>query len=72
MTPRRNKTSFITSLDQVPVVVDVAYVAQLLQINQKTVERCCREGRIRATKIARQWRIPKAEVERICEGGVEI
>lgn len=71
MRPRPRNT-IVTSMDQIPVVVDTPYLAQLLRINQKIVERYCREGRIRATKIARQWRIPKEEVMRICGGGVEI
>jgi excisionase family DNA binding protein len=66
--PRAKK--YITSLEEVPLMVDVPYVAELLQLNIRTVRNYCRNGNIKATKFGKDWRIPKSEIERMYEGGV--
>ena len=61
---------FITSMEEVPLMVDVPYVAELLQLNERTIRTYCRSGSIKATKFGKDWRIPKSEIERMYQGGV--
>ncbi|MBR6968499.1 MAG: helix-turn-helix domain-containing protein [Ruminococcus sp.] len=64
------KQKFITSLEDIPVFVDVPYICDLLQLHENTVRRLIQNGSIKAAKIGRTWRIPKNEIERIYnEGG---
>lgn len=65
----RGKKQFVTSLAEIPLVVDVPYFAQMFQLNLRTVRGYCRTGRIKATKFGKDWRIPKSEIERIYDGG---
>ena len=64
------KQKFITSLEDIPVFVDVPYICDLLQLHENTVRRLIQNGSIKAAKIGRTWCIPKNEIERIYnEGG---
>ena len=65
----RIRRDYIYSLDEVPLVVDIPYFADLFKINAQTVRRYCRSGQIRASKFGKDWRIPKSVVERFCRGG---
>jgi excisionase family DNA binding protein len=40
-----------------------AEVARILRVTVRTVERYCKEGKIRAVKIGRLWRIPRSCLE---------
>ena len=40
-----------------------AEVARILRVTVRTVERYCKEGKIRAVKIGRRWRIPRSCLE---------
>lgn len=40
-------------------------VAAMLKVNDRTVVRWIREGKIEAVKVSRLWRIPEAEVNRL-------
>lgn len=42
--------------------------ADLLDLHYETIYRAVRNGRIRAFRLGREWRIPRAEVERLLAG----
>lgn len=56
----------IYSPDEIPLVVDVAFICDLFQVSDRTVLNLISRGEIKAQKIGVQWRIPKAEVCRLC------
>ena len=43
------------------VFVRVSDVAALLDVSEGTVEKMCREGKIKAIKVRTQWRIFRAD-----------
>ncbi|MDR0881604.1 MAG: helix-turn-helix domain-containing protein [Candidatus Adiutrix sp.] len=49
-----------------PLTVDEA--AEFLKVNRSTVLKWLKEGKIRAAKIGREWRIKKAEIDRLLNG----
>ncbi len=63
------KKKFVTSLDDVPLFVDVPYLCELLQLMPDTVRKRIQNGSIKAAKIGSVWRIPKSEIIRLYEGG---
>jgi excisionase family DNA binding protein len=40
-----------------------AEVARILRVTLRTVERYCKQGKIRAVKVGRLWRIPRSSLE---------
>jgi excisionase family DNA binding protein len=42
--------------------------ADFLKVHENTVKRWIKEGRIKAVKIDRGWRIRRSEIERILDG----
>lgn len=48
-----------------------AEAAKALRVSTETVRRWCRRGAVRHHRVGGQWRIPRAEVERILREGVE-
>lgn len=68
----RRRDHYITSYDEIPLLVDTAYVANLLRLNIQAVQKYCATGKIKATRCGRTYRIPKSEVIRLCEGGAEL
>jgi excisionase family DNA binding protein len=40
-----------------------AEVARILRVTVRTVERYCKQGKLRAVKIGRLWRIPRGSLE---------
>ena len=49
-----------------PFTVDEA--ADFLKVNRKTVLKLLNEGKIKGAKIGRDWRISKAELDRLLRG----
>ena len=49
-----------------------AEVAEYLRISRRTVVRWVREGRLRAVRVGRQWRIPAEEVQRVVQKGLHV
>jgi excisionase family DNA binding protein len=46
----------------------VEQIAQMLHIHKKTIQRYIREGKIRATKIGKSWRVSGHDLTRFTEG----
>lgn len=46
----------------------VEQVARKLQLHENTIRNMIKTGRLRAVKIGKGWRIPKAEYEKLLEG----
>jgi excisionase family DNA binding protein len=44
-----------------------AEVARILRVTLRTVERYCKQGKLRAVKVGRLWRIPKSSLEEFLE-----
>jgi excisionase family DNA binding protein len=44
-----------------------AEVARILRVTTRTVERYCKQGKLRAVKVGRLWRIPKSSLEEFLE-----
>lgn len=45
-------------------------LADKLKISEQTVRLWVRQGKVKARKFGRAWRIPGAEVERVLEQGI--
>ncbi len=46
-------------------ILTVAQAAEYLQVNPETVRRAARAGRLPAARIGRQWRIRRADLDRL-------
>lgn len=53
----------ITSWEQVPLIIDVAYASLLLGVCEVTVRRLIRDGKLKAVKIGEAWKINKADMK---------
>lgn len=51
-----------TDWDEVPVVMDIPYVARLIGFNVDVLTRKCQKGEFPAHKIFGHWRIKKEEM----------
>ena len=47
---------------------NVEQIAQMLSIHPKTIQRYIREGKLRATKIGKSWRVSGHDLSRFTEG----
>lgn len=57
----------IKSWNEVPLIIDAGYAADLLGVTDETIKRGCRNGSIKAFKVDNgHWRITKDEIMRIC------
>lgn len=48
-----------------PDMIDVGGVADLLSVSSQTVYNMIRDGRLKATKIGREWRFSRHEIEQM-------
>lgn len=55
---------------QAPLTAE--YFARLIGYNHYSVTRAIREGRIKAVKFGRTWRIHRAEAQRILQNGLPV
>ena len=62
----RKPKPFITDWSDVPVVVDIPYVADLFRISEERIRQMCVKGDIEAFKISGLWRISKKTLMHIC------
>lgn len=54
----------ITNLDNVPLVISVSELAQILRISRNTAYEIVRSGQIQSVRTGTQIRIPKKEIEK--------
>lgn len=54
---------------QKPLFLKPEQVADLLQFNVRTIHEWCKGGRIPATQVGRNWRIPATYVESMLVAG---
>lgn len=54
----------IINWDEVPVIIDVPYVARLLALNVDYTTRLAQRGILPAHKIGKLWRFDKEEIRR--------
>ena len=57
----------IVNWDDVPVIIDVPYVARLLAMSADYVTRLAQKSKIPAFKAGRLWRFRKDEIEQYME-----
>jgi excisionase family DNA binding protein len=50
-------------------LLTIAETALYLRVSESTVRRMVKDGRIPATQIGRQWRIPRAALEETIQRG---
>ena len=58
-----------TDWDQVPLVLGVKDVAELLGVHYNTVKKMVQDGRLPAVKVGRAWRVRREAVQAMLEGG---
>ncbi len=56
------KKRYITNWNDVPVVVDLAYVAIILGVTPETIRNEIKKGNIPATRVGHMWRILKEDL----------
>ncbi|HEY8393612.1 MAG TPA: helix-turn-helix domain-containing protein [Thermaerobacter sp.] len=56
---------------KVPEVMTVAEAAAYLRVDERTVRRLLREGRLPGRKVGREWRLHKAALDRFLAGEYE-
>jgi excisionase family DNA binding protein len=59
----------LTEEDRTTRAFTVTQAAEYLSINRKTMLKLCQDGTIKAVKIGHDWRIGKAELDRMLAGG---
>lgn len=52
----------VSGWEQVPVIVDLPYVAVILGANPEVVRRYLASGKLKGFKVGREWRINKADL----------
>ena len=62
MTPEVSDMAVITSFDNLPLVLHVKDLAEILSISQNTAYALVRSGQIRSIRTGRTYRIPKDAV----------
>ena len=58
-----------TDGDQVPLVLGVQEVADLLRVHPNTAKKMIRDGRLPGVKVGRAWRVKRETVKAMLEGG---
>lgn len=66
----KSKNKYVTNWDDVPVVIDLPYVAHLLGCSRENARRMCQRGDIKAFKVGDMWRVRKEAVFEYMEKGV--
>ena len=51
-------------MEEMVQVYKAEEVAKILKVNLRTVYRLMKAGKIQATRVGHQWRIPKSEVDK--------
>jgi acetyl-CoA synthetase len=52
-----------------PDVLTAEEAAQVLRVHTQTIKRWLADGKLKGIKIGRAWRVSRAEITRILEGG---
>lgn len=55
----------MVTTDRVPEIMTPEQAADYLQVNRETIYRYIRQGRLRASRIGRTYRIPRQSIERL-------
>lgn len=63
------KTTTIYNWDQVPIVINLPYVAVILKANPEVVRRYLASGKLKGFKVGREWRVSKKRTYGICRRG---
>ena len=63
------KKKFVTSWDEVPVIIDVPYLAHLIGCSYENARKMCQYGKIKAVKVGDMWRIRKEDIIEYMSGG---
>lgn len=56
-----------TELDKLPALLSVNETSTMLARNLDTIRRWCREGKLSATKLGKDWRIPREAIIEILD-----
>ena len=64
--PRPGKKAYDT---QAIDVLTAEEAAGILRVHQNTLKKWLRDGKMKGLQIGREWRISKAEIDRLLSGG---
>lgn len=53
---------YLSSMEGLPMFLTLEMVAALTGLNYETVKRMCQKGKIKATKIGREWRVKQEDL----------
>lgn len=56
------KAEPVVGWDQVPIVIDLPYVAVVLGANPEVIRRYLASGKLKGFKVGREWRINKSDL----------
>ncbi len=62
----RAHRKYVTDWGQVPVVVDLGYLAMLLGCSRENARKLCVSNAIPAFKVGDMWRVNKRELMKLC------
>ena len=66
---RKNK-DYIYRWDDVPLIVDTYYVADLFKCSARLIRAECQKGKLKAFKVGDMWRINKDDLIAYTKGNV--
>ena len=66
VTNKKPKRMLVMSWDEVPVVVDLPYIAYILGVSKEQVRKYCLSGVLPAFKLDKTWRINKQDLMKFC------
>lgn len=56
------RKEYVYNWEEVPIIVDVAYVCILLGVTADTVQKLLRNGTLKGFKVGRDWRVKKSDI----------
>jgi excisionase family DNA binding protein len=59
----QGKSKYPTSWDDVPLVVDIPYIAVMLGLSNERIRQLLANGTIKGFKIDKIWRVNKADLK---------
>ena len=67
---QRGMPQYVTSWEEVPLMVDTGYIARLFGVCKETARRLCMTGELPAFKLCEQWYVSKEALMIFCRAGV--
>lgn len=65
---KKNAKKLIYSWDEIPLILDIAYLTTLLGCSREKIRMECQSGRLPAFKIGDMWRVRKDDLIAFTKG----